>query len=262
MIRGLIDGFRRGRDETIAEWQRQPFPQRRRPEPEQRRAEPEQPWPELKREPHWDEPDPRVHDAEPSNGGPTDDDLVIALAAREAMIAENRQLIAGLEAELRARDEEREETRRLANRLADRFDETQAFIKEMETELAARDATIAENRQLIAEMAKNIEQQQAHITELETALASREAEGKEYPRLIKDLADRIEQQQARIKELEEAEPAEPFSAVLMLPGVEKGLRKRFHPDMHPNADETEKLALTETTKLINAVYDVIKQRKT
>jgi hypothetical protein len=238
VIRGLIDGFRRGRDETIQEWQRRPFPQRQRPEPERRRPEPEQPWPEPKHEPHWDAPDPRVHDAEPSNGGPTDDDLVIALAAREAMIAENRQLIAGLEAELRARDKEREETRRLADQLADRFDETQALIKEMETELRAR---LDERKQLVE------------------ALAARDAEIDEGRRLLKDLADSVEPMQAHIKELVEA--AAPFMAVMTLPGVEKGLRKRFHPDMHPDADETEKLALTETTKLINAVYDVIKQRK-
>ena len=91
-------------------------------------------------------------------------------------------------------------------------------------------------------------------------LASRDDEGKEYQRLIKDLADSVEQQQARIKELEEAEPAEPFAAVLMLPGVEKGLRVRFHPDTHPKADETEKLALNEATKMINAVYAAIKRK--
>jgi hypothetical protein len=201
MIRGLLDGFRRGRDETIEEWRRRPFPERRR-------AEAAQPWPEPEPEPepesHWDEPEPGVHDAEPGDGGRgvTDDDLVIALAAREAMIAENRQLI--------------------------------------------------------GELGKSIEQLHARITELETAADARDAKCKEYERLIGDLADSVEPLQARITELEEA--AEPFAAVLTLPGVEKGLRTRFHPDTHPKADETEKLALNEATKMINAVYAAIKRR--
>jgi hypothetical protein len=53
--------------------------------------------------------------------------------------------------------------------------------------------------------------------------------------------------------------AEPFAEVLCLPGVEKGLRNRFHPDKHPQADEAERRALTEATQKINAVYSAIKR---
>jgi len=66
---------------------------------------------------------------------------------------------------------------------------------------------------------------------------------------------------AHITELENAPASEAFEAVLRLPGVEKWLRDRFHPDKHPKADEAERRLLNEATQKVNAAYAELKRKK-
>jgi hypothetical protein len=60
--------------------------------------------------------------------------------------------------------------------------------------------------------------------------------------------------EARIAELEHS--ADCLAEVLRAPGVRKMLLG-FHPDRHPQADENQRRALTETIAKINAAYDLI-----
>jgi len=96
---------------------------------------------------------------------------------------------------------------------------------------------------------------QARIAELEAELQQRSAE-------MAELADYAEQMKARIAELESAPAgAESSAAVLRLPGVEKWLRDKFHPDKHPGADDAERRSYNEATQKINAAYSDIKRKK-
>ena len=66
---------------------------------------------------------------------------------------------------------------------------------------------------------------------------------------------------AHINELESAPASEVLEAVLRLPGVEKWLRDRFHPDKHPKADDAERRLLNEATQKVNAAYAELKRKK-
>jgi hypothetical protein len=81
---------------------------------------------------------------------------------------------------------------------------------------------------------------------------------------LAELTDLAEQLQARVDELEaerDASPAELFASVLRLPGVKTWLLSRFHPDKHPDANETERRVLTDTLQKINAAYEILERGK-
>jgi len=71
-----------------------------------------------------------------------------------------------------------------------------------------------------------------------------------------------EQLQARVDELESelaASSGAVFAQVLRLSGVKTYLLARFHPDKHPEANETERRALTEDLQKINAAYEALER---
>jgi hypothetical protein len=69
-----------------------------------------------------------------------------------------------------------------------------------------------------------------------------------------------EQLQARVDELEAERAAiTDLTGVLRLPGVKTWLQKRFHPDKNPDANETERKALTEAAQMINAAYKCVER---
>lgn len=69
--------------------------------------------------------------------------------------------------------------------------------------------------------------------------------------LIGELSEAAE---GRIAELQAR--ADCLAEVLRAPGVRKMLLS-FHPDRHPEADENQRRALTETAAKINAAFDLI-----
>ena len=92
-------------------------------------------------------------------------------------------------------------------------------------------------------------------------VAELEAELQQCASELAELANYAEQMQARIAELESApQGGETFAAVLRLPGVEKWLRDKFHPDKHPKADDAERRALNEATQKVNAAYSELKRK--
>jgi hypothetical protein len=70
----------------------------------------------------------------------------------------------------------------------------------------------------------------------------------EYRRVLAELTETVDALKARVNLC---------FAVLRLPGVKLWLINRFHPDKHPNANETESAALNETLQTINAAYDAL-----
>jgi hypothetical protein len=100
---------------------------------------------------------------------------------------------------------------------------------------------------------------EARVDDLdERELGDREDEGEKNRRIIAELADALETLQAHNTDLEAM--VELFGAVLSLPDVEIGLKKRFHPDTHPKASAAQCEALTAMTQSINAAYDAIRRR--
>jgi hypothetical protein len=152
-------------------------------------------------------------------------------------------------------------------------------VDELESELHARDAELVEKRRLLVDLANFAEQlkarveelearpdaapHQARIEELEGALRAYEAELKEKRRLLADLANLAEQLKTELEARPDDAAAELCADVLRLPGVEKTLRNKFHPDLHPKDrnDEAKWRGWNEATQKINAAYDAIRRKR-
>jgi hypothetical protein len=76
--------------------------------------------------------------------------------------------------------------------------------------------------------------------------------------LIGELGEAAETRVAELQALltETTHCADCLAEVLRAPGVRKMLLS-FHPDRHPEADENQRRALTETAAKINAAFDLI-----
>lgn len=174
-----------------------------------------------------------------------------------------------------ARADELEEKRRLLADLADYADQLKARVAELEDTLRAQEAELKEKRRLLANLTNFAEQLkaeleampdtaplQARIAELEDTLRARDAELAEKRRLLIELATLAEQLKAQLAAMPE-DAAKLCADVLRLPGVEKILRSKFHPDMHPkDRDDAAKWqAWNEATQKINAAYDAIKVKR-
>jgi len=92
---------------------------------------------------------------------------------------------------------------------------------------------------------------------LEEEYRALEAEHEESKRLVAELADTVEQLQERVKDL--ILGAEVMANVLMLPGVKRYLRMRFHPDQHVGASEQDLEKFKAAMQAINAAYEVVEK---
>ena len=107
-----------------------------------------------------------------------------------------------------------------------------------------------------------VEELQQRIDSLEAELETRDAMLAESKNLLRDLAALVEQLQARIVELESTTgAAQPFIAVLLLPGVKMVLVNMFHPDRYADADATEQRTITGWFQTITAAYEMIERDK-
>ncbi|MBN8900943.1 MAG: hypothetical protein BGO51_08115 [Rhodospirillales bacterium 69-11] len=88
--------------------------------------------------------------------------------------------------------------------------------------------------------------------ELEAALRERDQSLEEALRIMQGLKEYAEQMEDRVTQL--LAGVQPMARVLLLPGVKTFLLHRFHPDKHPDANEEQKLKLTEAMQMITAVY--------
>jgi hypothetical protein len=93
---------------------------------------------------------------------------------------------------------------------------------------------------------------------------ARDSEVAEIRRLLADVTalaegqkGEIEQQAIRVAEL--GAMIAPLVAVLLMPGVKTGLVNRFHPDKHPDADDTKRAAYNEALRVINEAYAIVDQ---
>lgn len=90
------------------------------------------------------------------------------------------------------------------------------------------------------------------VAELEAALRESDQNLEEALRIMQGLKEYAEQMEDRVTQL--LAGVQPMARVLVLPGVKTFLLHRFHPDKHPDANEEQKLKLTEAMQMITAVY--------
>jgi len=182
-----------------------------------------EPWASPPDQPGDDAPEPVAAPAPPSADAPP--------APDQALITELRARIAELEAERRG------------------------LVNERETD-----------GQLITALRAEVEQYAARVAELEAErgglIEERETDGQ----LIAALRAEVEQQAARVAELEAAADApagdELFAAVMRLPGLERLLLDKYHPDKHPKDrdDDVKWRMWNEATRTINAAFEALKRR--